>query len=117
LVTEAWGSSVRYKAAVVAMAPNSLIDSICDADYQAALQRTAELVNTPNTLELPETPVDPRLLVIEVTHTDGTVQQCRNAQGFVYTAPAGTAPARATLTGTCRLHPGDKIQMKLVCAQ
>lgn len=115
--SEAYGIAARYKEAVDAMGPErALIDSICNTNYAATLDRIAALVNAPQSVDIPRPPLDPRFLLFEVTHSDGTSQTCKAGDGFDYDPPTGTALARATFKGACRLKQGDKLKMKVICA-
>jgi hypothetical protein len=113
---EAYGVATRYKQAVTLLGENALIDSICNADYAATLSKTADLVNAPQTVDLPQAPPDPHLLLFDITHTTGETITCQVGTGFDYAPPTASFPARATFKGACRLHSGDKLKVKLVCA-
>jgi hypothetical protein len=112
---EAYGVAERYVQAVEAMGEDGLVTSICADEYGTSLQRIADLVSAPQTLDLLEPPADPRLLQVEVVRAEGSVL-CRVGDGFEYDPPSGAAPARITLSGDCRLRSGDQIRMRLFCA-
>ncbi|MGC4117356.1 MAG: VWA domain-containing protein [Myxococcales bacterium] len=114
--SEAYGVAVRYQAAVTQMGARGLIETICKDSYADALTRIATLVNAPQTVELARPPPDPRLILFDVTDTSGATKTCRVGEGFDYEPPAGTAPARVTFKGTCRLSAGDQLKVRLVCA-
>ncbi|HEY3448812.1 MAG TPA: vWA domain-containing protein [Myxococcales bacterium] len=114
--SEAYGVAVRYKAAVAQMPGRGLVETICKDSYAEALTRIAALVNAPQTVELARPPPDPRLLFFDVTDAAGVTKTCRVNEGFDYEPPSGSAPARATFKGPCRLSAGDKLELRLVCA-
>jgi hypothetical protein len=67
-------------------------------------------------VDLAKPPPDPRMLVFDITHATGEKVTCHSGDGFDYTPPAASAPARATFKGACRLRPGDKLDVKIICA-
>ncbi len=114
--TEAQGVGTRYADAVGALGERGYIASICQDDYAATLSEIAALVAAPQTLDLPESPPDGHLVLVDVTRTDGTVDECRYGDGFSFEPASGSAPARITMEGRCRLRRGDRIDLKLACA-
>jgi hypothetical protein len=113
---DASGIGTRYAAAVEAMGERGTIASICADDYGAALTGIAELVQAPQVLELAQSPVDGRMVQVELERADGSEVVCRSGAGFSFEAAGGGLPARVTLEDECRLQHGDKIDVKLICA-
>ncbi len=113
---EAYGVAVRYKAAVDGMGEYGLIDSICKDDYADTLRGIAELVSAPHTLDLPQSPPDGHLLVVELSRESGQRLTCKMDDGFDFEPATATTRARVTLTGECRLRMGDSITLKVACA-
>ncbi|HEY0840316.1 MAG TPA: hypothetical protein VGD74_09020, partial [Vulgatibacter sp.] len=74
---EAQGVAVRYRQAVELMGESGYADSICSESYGTALREIARLVSAPQTIELPMSPADGRLLRVDVTRADGEVLRCR----------------------------------------
>lgn len=114
--TEAYGTGQRHVEAVTGMAERGLIASICEDEYGPALQKIAELVAAPQTLDLPQPPPDGHLVLVKVTRADGSTEDCTFGDGFDFEAASGSAPARITMQGHCRLRRGDQIDLKLACA-
>ncbi len=46
-----------------------------------------------------------------------TIITCRLGDGFSFAHATATAPARITMEGRCRLHYGDKVTVRLFCAE
>ena len=113
---EAYGAAVRYAQTVEAMGERGLIESICQADYGVSLRRIAELVSAPQTIELPQSPPDGHLLVIELQRASGETVLCKMGAGFDFEPATAAARARATLRGACRLRNGDRVVLKIACA-
>lgn len=114
--SEAYGVAKRYKSAVSQMGDHGLVATICEDSYAEALTKIATLVNAPQTVELDRSPPDPRLILFDVTDAKGSTRTCRVGEGFDFEAATGTSPARATFKGDCHLSAGDKLRMRLVCA-
>ncbi|AKU90230.1 putative lipoprotein [Vulgatibacter incomptus] len=110
------GVAVRYREAVRLMGESGYVDSICNESYGTALRQIAGMVSAPHVLELPQAPLDGRLLQVDVRRTSGETQRCRVGDGFSYEPATATSRARVTLEGACRLQHGDQIELRLICA-
>ncbi|RKH05358.1 VWA domain-containing protein [Corallococcus carmarthensis] len=93
------------------------LDSICKPSYQQTLLDIAELATVAQSVAVVNLP-DPRLAVVNVTRSDGSVQTCTAANGdFRYEPPSGDRPARIFFLGTCLRRVGDtKVEVKVLCA-
>jgi hypothetical protein len=114
----------RLASLLDAMGPErSFRGSICDASFGPSLQRIAELL-VPQTVPLEGAPPDPQMLVVSLRKADGTVIACPvvtgdedSAQGgAVYTPPLAGQAATLTFQRACRLFPGDRVDLRIVCA-
>jgi hypothetical protein len=140
---EAYGAGVRHVQAVTSMGERGLIASICADDFGSALRQIAALVSEPQVVDLANDPVDGRLLVVEIERpgehaadggilVDGGIPAvdashdgggptftitCRVGDGFTFAHSTATTPARITMEGRCRLHFGDKVSVRLFCAE
>jgi hypothetical protein len=115
----------RYAAFVSAFDGGGYIDSVCQGDFSDTLRVIAGLIDPGQTVDLAETPADPRLLAARVTRADGTEVACpvavagsadAAAAGAVYLAPEGNLPARLTFQGDCSLGQGDQVHIEVLCA-
>jgi len=100
------------------------LGSICDASFKDTLTRFAVAL-MPSTLPLQGTPADWRMLVVTVVRADGTTVGCGVAaagtpgQGgadAVYTPPGFGQPAQLAFQNRCTLGLGDRIDVRVVCA-
>ena len=97
--------------------------SICDASFGPSLERIADLL-VPQTVPLDGAPPDPHMLVASVHKADGSVVACQvvtedgnDAQaGAVFAPPQAGQPATLTFENACRLVPGDRVELRIVCA-
>jgi cell division protein ZapA (FtsZ GTPase activity inhibitor) len=95
------------------------LDSICRSSFRETLIAIAELASVSQYLELKNVP-DERMLQINITRKDGTLQPCTLANtGIVsYTKGVEGAPAKVRFGNQCRRRADDlKIQVSLLCAQ
>ena len=93
-------------------------------DFGPGLQAIADLL-VPQVVPLEGAPADPRLLVVNVVRGGETiacplVPGCASpgscGEGAVFTPAAGGEPARLSFQGPCRLHAGDRIDVRVLCA-
>ncbi len=94
------------------------LDSICKESYRETLVAIAALANVSQTLDVKNVP-DPRLLQLEISRHDGTVQRCTMANGGIssFDAPAGNQPGRVHFGGVCFRRADDaSVKIKLLCA-
>jgi hypothetical protein len=113
------GPGYRHRAMALAFDPSlTNLDSICAADYHQALLAIAQVASVPQTLTLSDNVPDPRLLQLEITRADGTVQHCTLANGGIsYLAPTGSEKAQIRFEGSClRLASDTAVTVKLLCA-
>lgn len=92
------------------------LDSICRPSYRESLVAIARIANAAQSLEVNNVP-DPRLLKVELTRADGTVQACTLANGGItYEAPTEDRPGHVFFTGACPRRSDDaKVELKLLC--
>jgi hypothetical protein len=115
----------RLDALLAALGPErSYKGSICDPDFGPGLQAIADLL-VPQVVPLEGAPADPRLLVVNVVRGGETiacplVPGCASpgscGEGAVFTPAAGGEPAQLSFQGPCRLHAGDRIDVRVLCA-
>jgi len=113
---------VRLQAALGAS--RMQLGSICDASFADSLSRFATTL-IPSALPLQGTPADWRMLVVTLTHADGSTVGCgvveegsagQAGADAVYAAPRFGRPAQLTFQNRCALGLGDRIDVRLVCA-
>jgi len=97
------------------------LDSICAPDYHQSLLAIAEVASIPQTLALSDNVPDPRLLAVDITRADATVQRCTQANGGIVFVPAtATEGPGVRFQGTtvdCLRRPTDtRVEVKLLCA-
>jgi len=115
-------AAFRYRAFADGFPGDTVVDSVCKADFHDALVQIAGLLDPGQVLPLEGTPSDWRLLIVKVLHADGTSQGCPvSGPGTVgaeveYLPPDATNPARLRFGGTCALKQGDTVDINLVCA-
>ena len=121
---QAWPAR-RYNTFIDALGiQQGFIDSVCQADFSETLRVIAGLIDPGQTVDLTETPADPRLLAVQLTRADGTQVACPvavggasdAAAGAVYVAPQAGESAKLTFQGACELRQGDQINVQLLCA-
>ncbi|MEW5739018.1 MAG: VWA domain-containing protein [Myxococcota bacterium] len=94
------------------------LDSICKSSFRETLIAIAELASVSQFLEVKNVP-DERMLQLNITRKDGTIQPCTIAnQGIVsYTKGVDGAPAKLRFGNQCRRRADDqKVQVGLLCA-
>jgi hypothetical protein len=98
--------------------------SICDASFRNSLVRFAATL-APSSLPLSGAPADYRLLAVTVTKPSGAVVACtvglegaagQSATDAVYAGPRLGRQAQLTFQNACKLDLGDKIDVRIVCA-
>jgi hypothetical protein len=98
--------------------------SLCD-DFGTVLLTLAQMI-IPQTMPLRQAPQDYRMMAVSVAKASGATQPCElepsgspgaGGAGVIYTpAPAGGLPT-LTFQGACRLGPGDRVDLRIVCAR
>ncbi len=115
----------RYKAFVDAFETNGYVDDVCLADFAGTLRAIAGLLDPGQTVELSETPADPRLLAVQLARADGTTAACTVAQAgeagaggadAIYRPPQQGRPAALTFQNACELRQGDTLRVEVLCA-
>ncbi len=92
------------------------LDSICNPSYRGTLVNIAALANITSSLAVKGMP-DPRLVTVEITRADQTVDYCTVDNGGIRYEPSDTADGRIYFNGSCPRLPGDlKVELKLLCA-
>jgi hypothetical protein len=115
-------AALRYRSFADAFPANSVVDSVCKADFHDTLVQIAGLLDPGQVLPLEGTPSDWRLLTVQVHHADGTSQACPvSGPGTAgaeveYLPPDATNPARLRFGGACLLRQGDTVDINLICA-
>jgi len=113
------GPGFRHRAMALAFDPTlTNLDSICKPDYHDSLVAIAQIASIPQTLTLTDNVPDPRLLQIDITRGDGTVQQCTlHNGGFLYEAGVGTEKPTVRFQQQCLRRTTDtQVTVKLLCA-
>lgn len=93
------------------------LDSICRPSYRETLITIAELASVSQFLELKNV-ADERMLQINVTRKDGTVQPCTISNGGIVSYAKGVdgAPAKLKFGNQCRRRADDqKLEVGLLC--
>ncbi|HVE81927.1 MAG TPA: VWA domain-containing protein [Myxococcales bacterium] len=112
------GPGFRHRAMAVKFnAQLANLDSICNPSYHDTLVNIAALANITSSIAVKGVP-DPRLITVEVTRADGSVQSCTVDNGGIhYEEPTASADARVYFLGPCPRLPDDtKVELKLFCA-
>ncbi|MBX5482796.1 MAG: VWA domain-containing protein [Myxococcaceae bacterium] len=93
------------------------LDSICSASYRDSLLAIAQIANVTQSLEVRNVP-DPRLLKVELTRADGSVQACTLANGGItWQPPTDDRPGRVFFTGECpRKFDDESVVLRMICA-
>jgi hypothetical protein len=115
----------RLDEAVTRMgADHTLRASICDPSFGPMLQTLADLL-VPQTVPLQDAPSDARMLLVAVQKAAGALERCAVAAAgadgaagadAVFTPPRQGKPGTLKLQNACRLHGGDQLSVRLVCA-
>jgi hypothetical protein len=94
------------------------LGSVCAPDYHEVLLSIAQVASIPQTLTLTDNVPDPRLLAVDVTRSDGSVQRCTVAnQGITYIeATSGEAAAVRFEQSCLRRYSDTRVEVKLLCA-
>jgi hypothetical protein len=93
------------------------LDSICNPSYHDTLINIAALANITSSIAVRGMP-DARLVTVEITRADNTVQKCTiDNGGLRYEEATPTADARFYFLGPCPRLPDDKhVELKMLCA-
>lgn len=113
------GPGYRHRAMALAFDSTlTNLDSVCAPDYHQSLVSIAQVASISQTLVLTDGVPDPRLLAIDVTRGDGTVQRCTLANGGIVYVPAdSTQKAAVRFQPGCLRRPSDtRVEVKLLCA-
>ena len=113
------GPGYRHREMALAFDPTlTNLDSVCAADYHDSLVSIAQVASIPQTLTLTDNVPDPRLLAVDITRADGTVQRCTLANGgiTVVQATATEPPAVRFQQGCLRRYTDTRVEVKLLCA-
>jgi hypothetical protein len=112
----------RYKQLVDAFGTSAFIDDVCQPDFTPTLASIAALLDPGQTMPLTGAPPDWRLLQVGLTRAGGARVACQvglpGSPGaeVVYQAPQAGLPPSLTFQGTCRLQPGDAVDVRIICA-
>lgn len=111
--------------ALVAGGGRARLGSVCDTSFADTLQGFAEVL-VPTALPLEGAPADPRMLVVSLVSSTATTPctlAAEDASGadtadVVYAPPRAGAPAllRFRPGGACELGVGDRVDLKVICA-
>ncbi len=113
------GPGYRHRAMALAFDPTlTNLDSVCLADYHDALVSIAQVASIPQTLTLTDNVPDPRLLAVDITRADGSVQRCTLANdGIALVEATATEPQAVRFQHGCLRRPTDtRVEVKLLCA-
>jgi len=113
------GPGYRHRAMALAFDPTlTNLDSICAPDYHQSLLAIAQVASVPQTLTLTDNVPDPRLLAVDITRADGTVQRCTLANGgIIFVEETSTEPPAVRFQQDCLRRPTDtRVEVKLLCA-
>lgn len=93
------------------------LTSICQPTYHDSLVAIASLAAQNQTVAVMNVP-DPRLLVVDITRQDGSVQSCSVSNDGISYEPAHDAvPARVHFLGSCQRRADDqKVEVRVICA-
>lgn len=93
------------------------LTSICQPTYRDSLVAIASLAAQNQTVEVMNVP-DPRLLIVDVTRQDGTVQSCSVSNGGISYEPAhGEVSAKVHFLAGCQRRATDqKVEVRVICA-
>ncbi len=113
------GPGYRHRAMALAFDPTlTNLDSICAPDYHQSLLDIAQVASIPQTLTLTDNVPDARLLAVDITRADGSVQRCTLANGGITLVDAtATEPPAVRFQQDCLRRPTDtRVEVKLLCA-
>ena len=113
------GPGYRHRAMALAFDPSlTNLDSVCLPDYHQSLVDIAQVASIPQTLTLTDNVPDPRLLAVDITRADGSVQRCTLANGGItFVEATSTQPQAVRFQQACLRRPTDtKVEVKLLCA-
>jgi hypothetical protein len=113
------GPGYRHRAMALAFDPTlTNLDSICAPDYHESLLSIAQVASIPQTLTLTDNVPDPRLLAVDITRGDGSVQRCTLANGGITVVEAtDTQPQAVRFQAGCLRRATDtRVEVKLLCA-
>ncbi|HZW90577.1 MAG TPA: VWA domain-containing protein [Myxococcaceae bacterium] len=113
------GPGYRHRAMALAFDPTlTNLDSVCLPDYHDALVSIAQVASIPQTLTLTDNVPDPRLLAVDITREDRSVQRCTLAnEGITYVQATSSEPAAVRFQQSCLRRPTDtRVEVKLLCA-
>jgi hypothetical protein len=122
--TTAYDSADRYAQFVSAFGSKGLIDSICNPSFRTTLQEIAGLLDPGQSMPLDQVPADWRMLSVSVVSAAGTRTSCSvgldgagGTPDVVYTPPIGATRGSLTfVSDACKLHQGDRVDLKVLCA-
>ena len=113
------GPGYRHRAMALAFDPTlTNLDSVCAADYHNSLVAIAQVASIPQTLTLTDNVPDARLLAVDITRADGSVQRCTLANGGISVVEGtATEPPAVRFQQGCLRRPTDtRVEVKLLCA-
>jgi len=113
------GPGYRHREMALAFDPTlTNLDSVCAADYHDSLVSIAQVASIPQTLTLTDNVPDPRLLAVDITRADGSVQRCTLANQGIEVIPATSTDAQAVRfqPGCLRRFSDTRVEVKLLCA-
>ncbi len=87
------GPGYRHRAMALAFDSTlTNLDSVCAPDYHQSLVSIAQVASVPQTLTLTDNVPDPRLLAVDITRADASVQRCTVANGGIIYVPGRLRP-------------------------
>jgi len=113
------GPGYRHRAMALAFDPTlTNLGSVCAPDYHDVLVSIAQVASIPQTLTLTDNVPDPRLLAVDITRSDGTVQRCTlDNHGIVFIDATATEPQAVRFQQSClRRFSDTRVEVKLLCA-
>ena len=113
------GPGYRHRAMALAFDPTlTNLGSVCAPDYHDVLVSIAQVASVPQTLTLSDNVPDPRLLAVDITRADGSVQRCTQANGGITVVQeTSTEPLAVRFQQGCLRRPTDtRVEVKLLCA-
>jgi hypothetical protein len=121
----AFDEADRFAALAASLGSTRMqVGSICDASFRDNLVRFAATL-APSSLPLSGAPADYRMLVVTVTKASGVAVPCsvglegaagQPAVDAVYAGPRLGRQAQLTFQNACKLEPGDKVDIHVLCA-
>ena len=113
------GPGYRHRQMALAFDPTlTNLDSVCNPDYHQSLVSIAQVASIPQTLTLTDNVTDPRLLAVDITRADGSVQRCTIANGGIEVIAAMSTDPQAVRfqAGCLRRFTDTRVEVKLLCA-